>query len=74
MLQRYVKLHPFLNKLDDTKLDIFLLRPTEDRRVENILDLMKDMEEVQLGLKRNNVTLSDIRDNFSEVIKEFLSM
>lgn len=44
MLQRYVKLRRFLNKLNDTKLDIFLFSPAEECKVDNILDLIKEME------------------------------
>lgn len=64
MLQRYVKFRLFSNKLDITKLDTFLVSPPKDRKVDNILYLMKDREAIRLDLSRNEVTLFDVPNGF----------
>lgn len=60
-----------MNKLDDIELDTFLLIPAEDRNIDSILDLLKYMEGMQLDLQRKDVTLSNVCDNCSKVIKAF---
>lgn len=74
MLQRNVKLRAFLKKVGDSELDTFLLSPPEDRKVSNVLNFLKDMQRVQLVLERNDLTLPNVRDDFSEAIEAFPSM
>lgn len=74
VLERYVKLHSFLNKLDESELDKCLLSPTEKRKVESIIDSTKDLEGRQINSQINDVTLSDVRNTFLERIQGFPSM
>lgn len=48
--------------------------PAENRKIDDLLFVMEDFEKTQIDLQREDVTLSNIRDNFAEVMKAYSSM
>lgn len=51
-----------------------LLRLAEHRNVDDDSKLEKNLKQIQQDLQGDDDILSDIRDNVSEVVKEFLSI
>lgn len=68
MMARYVELRGFLPQFDSMEVDEMSLSPQENRRVDTIMERLKDFESVTKALQKDDTSLSEVRAIFDEVI------
>ncbi|RLO02746.1 hypothetical protein DYB28_013774 [Aphanomyces astaci] len=70
MLDRYVKLKPFLPLMGVEEIDNLLLSVRQDRDIDHLLAKLIDLNSVTLELQDEAITLADVRGLFDEVVGE----
>ncbi|RHY96019.1 hypothetical protein DYB35_010402 [Aphanomyces astaci] len=70
MLDRYVKLKPFLPLMGVEEIDNLLLSVRQDRDIDHLLAKLIDLNSVTLELQDEAITLADFRGLFDEVVGE----
>ncbi|ETV75063.1 hypothetical protein H257_10662 [Aphanomyces astaci] len=71
MLDRYVKLTPFLPLMGVEEIDNLLLSVRQDRDIDLLLAKLIDLNSVTFKLQDEAITLADVRGLFDEVLCEF---
>ncbi|RHZ12908.1 hypothetical protein DYB37_010077, partial [Aphanomyces astaci] len=73
MLDRYVKLKPFLPLMGVEEIDNLLLNVRQEHDIDLLLAKLIDINTVTLELQDEAITLADVRGLFDEVVGEFPS-
>lgn len=71
MLQQYVRMRDVLPKLKSDDIAAISLTPSENRRIDGLIQQLKPLESVTLELQRDCTTVSDARTLFDAVMHEF---
>lgn len=68
MLRRHVALREHVSKLDDIDLDDLLLPASSERRIDGLVEKLKELNEVVLKLQTHNCTLRQARAYLDSVL------
>eukprot|EP00171_Calliarthron_tuberculosum_P004916 IDg4916t1 len=71
MLQRYIELRPFLSDIDLVSVDNKMPSARENRKIEDVLKVLGDLNSVSLCLQKESTSLADVRALFDTVIDDF---
>lgn len=74
MICRCCQSHPAFCKHADPAVDALLPNTMKEREIDKFLSKLKGPEPIQLDLQQCDITLSEVCDNFLEVLEKFLSM
>lgn len=71
MLRRYNELREFLHHLNSTELDAYFLSTAEDRRVNELLDRLQNLNSITKRLQRDSTTMKTVRALFDFVMTDY---
>ena len=74
MIQRYLKIHQFLDDGEDSEITEFLLCPADHKKITELSSILQEFESVTQALQNSTRNLHDIRCLFDGVTAEHSSM
>ncbi|KAH9115036.1 hypothetical protein AeMF1_010894 [Aphanomyces euteiches] len=70
MLQRYVEMKPFVMMIGDREIDALLPSVGQDRLIDELLLVLKDLDTATLALQGEEMSLLDVRNLFDEAMDD----
>ena len=70
MVNRYIRFREFVEQTESVEIDEMMLMPSENRKVDVLIEKLKDYESVSKASQIDVTTLSDVRTMFDELIEE----
>ena len=71
MMLRYQRIREFVPTLDSEELDDLMLLSSESRRLDAMVDQLKNVESVTKTLQDTATTMSDVRDMFDSIMEDY---
>ncbi len=66
-----MELRPHLSEFDECDFDIKLPTPHEEKHIDSLCNKFAELNNVTKALQRSNITMSEVRSLFDQVIEEF---
>ncbi|KAH9108336.1 hypothetical protein AeMF1_016490 [Aphanomyces euteiches] len=73
MLQRYVEIKPSVMMIGDREIDALLPSVGQDRLIDELLLVLKDLDTATLALQGEEMSLLDVRNLFDEAMDDYPS-
>lgn len=71
MLQRHAQLRKHVKRLDDVKIEVFLLSPAVERKVDVLIGKLAELDEVTKKLQCSDATIRITRVYFEAVLENY---
>lgn len=71
MVKRYTQIREDVEEIDSPDVDILLLTTGQNRRVDTLMSMLKDLESVSKLLQSDETKLADVRGEFYYVIDTY---